>query len=158
MKLFSLMQSLQSLQHLFHEVCNDIFRYSFHKMVNQISHSATIHELYKHEQRLFVVISEKVFCQIGFFTKRHNGNLIFNFFNCSLIFEFNNSTSVIISIFLFFVVGKENFAHSSFSKLSLKYKFFARILLDKLDLIDNVVKLFGCQNFQLNFALLKFNV
>ena len=127
-------------------------------MVNQISHSASIHELNKHEQRFFVVISEKVFCQIGFFTKRHDGNLIFYLFNCSLIFEFDYSTSVIISIFLFFVIGKENFAHCTFTKLSLEYKFLAWILFNELNLIDDVIKFFCRQNFQLNFALLKLNV
>ena len=126
-------------------------------MINQICHCTSIHKLNKHKQRFFVVIGKKVFCKVRTFTKRHNSNFSLYLFYCFLIFHFYYSACVVISIFLFFVVGKENFTHGSFSKLSFKNVFFTRILLNKLDFINNILKLFGSQYFWLDFTLLKLN-
>jgi hypothetical protein len=74
MELFPLMQGLESFEHFFHEIGNDIFGYFFHVMVNKISHGAAIHKLNKHEEGLFVVVSEEILGQVFASTHGHDGD------------------------------------------------------------------------------------
>lgn len=53
----------------------------------------------------------------------HNCYLSFNFFESAIIFEFDDSTGIVTSIYWLFVVGEEYFAHCSFSQLFLKLEF-----------------------------------
>lgn len=74
-----------------------------------------------------------------------------------MVFEFDYTASVVISIFLLLIVRKEHFTHSTLSQFSLKYEFLSWILLNELNFVDDAFELFCREDFRLDFTLFELN-
>lgn len=74
-----------------------------------------------------------------------------------MVFEFDDTASVVISIFLLLIVRKEHFTHSTLSQFSLKYEFLSWILLNELNFVDDAFELFCREDFRLDFTLFELN-
>lgn len=153
MKLFLLMERLEAFEKLFHEIGDDVLWDSFGVMVNEVGHRTSVHELYEHEQGLFEVVCEEMFCQVLFVAQRHNCHLCFYLFQRPFVFHFYYATGVVLAVLCIFVVCEEYFTHRSFPQLPLKDEFLGRILLDELGLFDDRFELFRCQYLRLYFTL-----
>ena len=58
------MEAVESFEHLAENVSNEVFWDFTQVVVYKVDHGPSVHELYEHEQRLSVIIGEKVTSEI----------------------------------------------------------------------------------------------
>lgn len=109
------MQAFQPFQHILEYIRYDVFWYFFEIIVNEVYHSAAVHELNEHEERLLVVVSEIVSCEIVGVAEVHYCNFCTNLVECTIVFELDNTTGIVLSACLCSVICEKDLAHGTFS-------------------------------------------
>lgn len=135
-------KAVEALEHFSEDVGHDVFWYFFEVVVDEVDHGASVHELDKHEQGLFVIVGKEVFGEVAAIAEVHDCDFGFDFVESAVVLEFDDAAGVVIPVFFFFVVGEEHLAHCSLTQLLLENELARRILLDEIYVLYHLLELF----------------
>lgn len=79
--------------------------------------------------------------EVGGVAEVHHCNFCADFVEGTIIFQFYDTTGVILAILLGAVVGKENLAHCTLSQLLLEDELTCWVFLDEMNVLYHRLKL-----------------